>query len=374
MSKKTNKSSKLGLTLKVFALVVASLLLSFTAYGVYLSKQVETAAQGAFEAIDDREQSELREEEIEPLEDSISILFIGVDDSLQRGQGESNSRSDALILATLNNEDKSIKMLSIPRDSYTYIPHVGFKDKITHAHAFGGTKATIEAVEELFNIPVDYYVKMNFNAFIDVVDALGGVVADVPYDILEKDEFDNRSIQLTEGRHLLSGSEALALVRTRKADSDVERGKRQQQVLKAIIQKGTSVTSITKYANVIDAVGDNMRTDMKFDEIKSLISYLSDGTSNIDTLNLEGKDDMSTGVYYYKLDEDSLNENREILQRHLGIYSSTFDEDETVPETSPYDRGYGDNNYDDSNDAFYNDSQNETDLQPSEEFEFDFRN
>ena len=367
MSKQTNKNSKLGLVLKVFALVIASLLLSFTAYGVYLSKQVETAAQGAFEAIDDREQSELREEEIEPLEDSISILFIGVDDSLQRGQGESNSRSDALILATLNNEDKSIKMLSIPRDSYAYIPHVDFKDKITHAHAFGGTKATIETVEELFNIPVDYYVKMNFNAFIDVVDALGGVVADVPYDILEKDEFDNRSIQLTEGRHLLSGSEALALVRTRKADSDVERGKRQQQVLKAIIQKGTSVSSITKYTDVIDAVGDNMRTDMTFDEIKSLISYLSDGTSNIETLNVDGDDDMSTGIYYYKLDQQSLDENREELQRHLGIpvnLSNYGEEPENEPAYDSYNR-------------YNNDTRDEYDTaeqedEASTEFNFDF--
>ncbi|MEE1132275.1 MAG: LCP family protein [Caryophanon sp.] len=324
MRKENKKSSKLGLTLKVCALLVASLLLSVTAYGVFLSKQAETAAEGAFEEIDDRVQSELRVEEVEPLEDSISILFIGVDDSMQRSQGESNSRSDALILATLNNEDKSIKMLSIPRDSYTYIPHVKYKDKITHAHAFGGTKATIEAVEELFDIPVDYYVKMNFNAFIDVVDALGGVVAEVPYDILEKDEFDNNAIQLKEGRHLLSGPEALALVRTRKADSDLERGKRQQQVLKAIIQKGTSVSSVTKYTDVISALGDNMRTNMQFSEMKSLIAYLSDGTSNIDTLNLEGRNDQSTGVYYYKLDEESLEENREQLQRHLGLLPNIY--------------------------------------------------
>lgn len=357
MSKNTKKSSQLGLVLKVCALLVASLLLSVTAYGVYLSKQAESAANEAFEEVDSREQSQLREEVVKPLEDSISILFIGVDDSEQRGQGEGNSRSDALILATLNNEDKSIKLLSIPRDSYAYIPHVDFKDKITHAHAFGGTAATIETVEELFNIPVDYYVKMNFNAFIDVVNALGGIVADVPYDILEKDEFDNNAIQLKEGRHLLTGEEALALVRTRKADSDVERGKRQQEVLKAIIQKGTSVTSLTKYSDVIEALGDNMRTDMTFSEMKSLISYLGGGSLNIDTLNIEGKNDMSTGIYYYKLVQESLDENRELLQRHLGVPVDLSNYGE-APVTPTYDNDYEDEQSDSYSTPPYNYEQN----------------
>lgn len=329
MSKKTKKRSKLGMLLKVSALLIASLLLCATAYGVYLSKQAKSAADVAFEALDDRERSELREEKVEPLTDNISILFIGVDDSLQRNQGDGNSRSDALILATLNNNDKSIKLLSIPRDSYVYIPYVEYKDKITHAHAYGNTIATVETVENLFEIPVDYYVKMNFNAFIDVVNALGGIVADVPYDILEKDENDNNAIQLTEGRHLLTGEEALALVRTRKADSDIERGKRQQEVLKAIIQKGTSVTSLSKYTDVIEALGDNLKTDMTFNEMKSLFSYLSDGTPDIETLNLAGEDDMSTGVYYYKLDEQNLEEVTAELQDHLDIRptinDATFD-------------------------------------------------
>lgn len=329
MSKKTKKRSKLGMLLKVSALLIASLLLCVTAYGVYLSKQAKSAADVAFEALDDRERSELREEKVEPLTDNISILFIGVDDSLQRNQGDGNSRSDALILATLNNNDKSIKLLSIPRDSYVYIPYVEYKDKITHAHAYGNTIATVETVENLFEIPVDYYVKMNFNAFIDVVNALGGIVADVPYDILEKDENDNNAIQLTEGRHLLTGEEALALVRTRKADSDIERGKRQQEVLKAIIQKGTSVTSLSKYTDVIEALGDNLKTDMTFNEMKSLFSYLSDGTPDIENLNLAGKDDMSTGVYYYKLDEQNLEEVKAELQDHLDIRptinDATFD-------------------------------------------------
>ena len=245
--------------------------------------------------------------EVEPARDNVSILFIGVDDSEARHQGDSNSRSDALLLATLNIKNKSVKLVSIPRDSYVYIPEVGYRDKITHAHAFGGTSATIETVEELFDIPVDYYVKMNFNAFIDVVDALGGIEVEVPYDRIEKDENDKYTIHLKKGLQHLDGKHALALARTRKLDTDVERGKRQQMILQAIMKEAVSVKSVTKYGDVIEAVGDNMKTDMTFDEMKSFFEYAKGGMPQVDTLSLKGYDDMSTGIYYWKLDETDLS-------------------------------------------------------------------
>src|SRR6185437_5621524 len=102
-----------------------------------------------YEEVPDRPKSEIREAKVEPKNDNVSILFIGVDDSDARHQGDRNSRSDALLVATLNLENKSVKLVSIPRDSYVYIPKVGYRDKINHAHAFGGTQATIETVEGL---------------------------------------------------------------------------------------------------------------------------------------------------------------------------------------------------------------------------------
>ncbi|MEQ6356866.1 LCP family protein [Lysinibacillus sp. M3] len=313
------RSSKASLIIKVSLLLVASLAICVTAYGVYLTKQVKHAADSAHEKLEGREVSALRESKVEPIKDNVSILFVGVDDSDNRGQGSDHSRSDALVLATLNNKTHTIKMLSIPRDSYVYIPKVEYKDKITHAHAMGGTLTTIKTVEELLDIPIDYYVRMNFNAFIDVVDALGGIEAEVPYALHELDEFDKFTINLEPGMQHLNGSEALALARTRKQDSDIERGKRQQEILSAIINKVSSVGSISKYDDVINALGNNMKTDMTFDEMKSFLSYLTKGVPRIDTLNLEGTDDMSTGVYYYQLDPASVNEVKETLQNHLGL-------------------------------------------------------
>lgn len=314
---KKRKPSKFSLVIKITLLLAASLLICATAYGVYLTKQAEHAANEAHEVLAGRDVPTQRVEKAAL--DNVSILFVGVDDSENRGQGSDHSRSDALILATLNNATKTIKMLSIPRDSYVHIPSVGYKDRINHAHAFGGTLSTIETVEGLLDIPINYYVRMNFNAFIDVVDALGGIEAEVPYVLREKDEFDRNTVNLQPGLQHLNGSQALALARTRKQDSDIERGKRQQEILTAIMKQATSVGSITKYDDVIKAVGKNMKTNMTFDEMKSFLSYLSQGMPRIDSLTLAGTDDTSTGPYYYKLDENSLTETKDILKNHLGL-------------------------------------------------------
>lgn len=244
--KRQKMKSKKLLVIQISALLLVGILISGTAYGFYLVKKAEVAAGKSYKAIENREGSDLRKNPVEPVEDNVSILFIGVDDSETRNQGTNKSRSDALLLATLNNKNKDVKLVSIPRDSYVYIPEIGYNDKINHALFKGGTKATIETVENLLDVPVDYYVRMNFNAFIDVVDALDGIYANVPYNRLEKDEHDQYSIQLIKGYQKLDGRQALALARTRKLDNDIERGKRQQEILASIVKKASSASSFYK--------------------------------------------------------------------------------------------------------------------------------
>lgn len=312
------KAQKRKTLLKVLALLLLSLLICFSAYGIYLVKKAQSAVDTAYEPAGNAN------EHVEPLTDNISILFIGVDDSAERGQSDNNIRSDALILATLNNKDKSIKLVSIPRDTYTYIPDKGREDKITHAYALNGPSSTIESVEQLLEVPVDYYLRMNFDAFIEVVDALGGIKAEVPYDITEQDENDSQNaIELKEGIQFLNGSEALALARTRHYDNDIERGKRQQMILESIMNRALSVGSISKYGDVFEAVGDNMKTDLSFGNISALFEYAKNGKPDIETITLDGYDDMSTGIYYWKLKEESLEELQDVLQSHLGLKSDT---------------------------------------------------
>ena len=321
--RKRKKGRSRGIIKAVLAVAV-TLLLAVSAYAIFLMKQAEQAATQSFESIEGREISDLRVEKVEPLHDNVSVLFMGLDDSAARDQAANNTRTDALILATLNNEDKSVKLVSIPRDSYVYIPEIGAYDKITHAYGYGGTHSTVETVEELLDVPVDYYVKMNFNAFVEVIDALGGITVDVPYALQEKNENDvHNAIQLEPGVQEVNGSEALALARTRHYDNDIERGKRQQMILEAILDELLSAGSVFKYGDVIDAVGSNMKTDLTFKDMQAFLEYAKGGNLDIENLTLDGYDDMSTGTYYWQLNQESLTEIQDVLQSHLGYQPDT---------------------------------------------------
>lgn len=314
-----------------FILIPAIIAFIGLSYAAYLYVKADTVLSDSYEE-DGREKSDLREEKVDPTEDNVSILIAGVDASDVRNNSGS-ARTDTLMLATLNKEDKSVKMLSIPRDSYVYIPEVGYETKINHAHAYGGMDATIATVENLMDIPVDYYVKLNFEAFIDVVDAVNGITVDVPYELYEQDSNDvEGAVHLTPGEQDLNGEEALALARTRKYDNDIERGKRQQDIIKSVIKKAISLDSILKYDNIIEAVGKNMVTNMKFGEMKSFISYgTGSGSLDFETYTLEGHDYQPSGTYYWQLDDVALSETKEMFKQHLEINNSTTasDSDET---------------------------------------------
>jgi len=165
---------------------------------------------------------------------------------------------------------------------------------------------------------------MDFEAFIDIVDALDGITVEVPYDLKEQDENDQAgAINLEEGIQTVNGSEALALARTRHYDNDIERGKRQQMILQAIMDKALSAGSFTKYADVIDAVGDNMKTNLRFKDMQAFFEYAKNGKPDVETITLDGYDDMSTGIYYWQLDQESLLEVQDVLQSHLGLKPDT---------------------------------------------------
>ncbi|MEH6955497.1 LCP family protein [Neobacillus drentensis] len=305
--KKRRKRIVLWVLMPILLLIIGA-----TAYGGFLYNKAESVMNKSYKPID--RDSKKTNVELE----NTSILFIGVDDSEKRKES-GNSRSDALMLATFNKKDKSIKLLSIPRDSYVHIPEKDIYTKITHAHAYGGVKLTLETVEELLDVPVDYYVKMNFNAFIDVINALDGVKVDVPFTFSEQDSKDHaKAITLQKGIQELDGEQALAFARTRKIDSDIQRGMRQQQIVKAIIAKGSSIKSITNYTDVMEAVGKNMSTDLTFDQMKSFISYIQAGKGiNVESLSLKGSDSYINRIYYYQLDETALEETKSTLKAHL---------------------------------------------------------
>ncbi|WP_085506189.1 LCP family protein [Thalassobacillus devorans] len=302
-----------------FVLIPLLAFFAVAGYAGYLYFKAETVFSDSY-VEEEREKSPLRDAEVNPSLDNVSILIMGVDSNDHRDNAGS-ARTDALMLATFNKDEKSVNLLSIPRDSLVYIPKVGYEDKINHAHAYGGPTATIETVENLLDIPVDYYIKVNFHAFVDVVDALNGVTVDVPYEFKESNSMDKRdAIHLYAGTQKVNGEEALALARTRKLDNDIERGKRQQEIMSAVIKKATSVNSLLNYDEVLTAVGDNMTTNMTFSDMKTFISYGSKGTNlDINTHTLQGYDHQPGSTYYWALDQQALTETQSMLQQHLEI-------------------------------------------------------
>lgn len=318
VKRKSKKKKRIFFTLSI---VIIAFLAVF-GYGTYLYLKADSVLSDAYEE-DGRDKSDLRDKMVDPKFDNVSILIMGVDSSDKR-ENEATARTDTLMLATLNKDDKSVKLLSIPRDSYVYIPEVGYETKINHAHAYGGHRATIETVENLLGIPVDYYVKVNFEAFIDVVDAVNGITVDVPYEFSEQNSKDKAdAIHLYPGVQRLDGEEALALARTRKLDNDIERGKRQQEIIKAIVDRTVSLDSILKYDDIIEAVGGNMATNMTFSEMKSFITYGTNGTNlDFETLTLEGQDYKPSNTYYWQIDEIALGETKDKLRRHLELEDS----------------------------------------------------
>ncbi|AFQ16889.1 LytR family transcriptional regulator [Bacillus thuringiensis] len=338
---KPNKNKK---KIKIIISAILFVLLIGGGYTWFLVNKASSAVRNAAHDLARGDKSDLRDKAVKPITNNVSVLIMGVDESDVRGKEYGEAiRTDALLLATFNKDSKTVKLLSIPRDTYTYIPIEKKKDKITHAHAFGsakngkngGPQASIDAVEKLMNVPVDYFVKFNFKSFIKIVDDLGGVEVDVPVEFTEQDSNDNaEAIHLEKGVQKLNGEEALALARTRHIDSDAMRGQRQQLVIEAILKKLTSVGSVTKVGNIIDDINGQFVTNLTFDDMLSFYKYGSD--SEIEKLQIQGDDcymakgddtcSKSAGggrTYYYNPDKKELANVTNELRTHLGLPAYT---------------------------------------------------
>ncbi|HEK9100517.1 LCP family protein [Bacillus pfraonensis] len=301
-------------------ILIPFLLLIFggVGYGSLLYNKAKAVVSDAYAQI---EKSTKRDKEVEPLKDNISVLIMGVDGSdIRKGQYGEAVRTDALLLATINKDDKSVKLVSIPRDSRVYIPSKKKQDKITHAHVFGGVESTRNTVERFLNVPVDYYVKFNFDSFVKIVDSLGGIDIDVPVTFTEQDSKDQAGmIHLEKGYQHLNGEQALALARTRKIDSDAMRGQRQQLVIEAIAKKAMSVQSISKLGSLLDAVDRNMKTNLTFDDMLSITRNMAGTDLQMEKIQVEGTDKRMGGIYYYIPNEKNVQDISKKLNEHLGI-------------------------------------------------------
>ena len=173
-------------------------------------------------------------------QEPFSILMLGVDER----KGDSG-RSDSIIILTVNPEIKSVKMLSIPRDTRTEIIGHGTLDKINHAYAFGGIKMSMDTMENFLDIPIDYFMEINMEGFKDIVDAVGGVTVENNLD------FTYENVHFAKGTINLDGVDALKYSRMRYEDpnGDFGRQERQRQIIQGILKKGASISTLANYSN-----------------------------------------------------------------------------------------------------------------------------
>ncbi len=227
--------------------------------------------------------------------DSFNVYISGID---TYGPISSVSRSDVNIIMTVNRETKKILLTTTPRDSYVPIADGGNnqKDKLTHAGIYG-VDASIHTLENLYGIDLNYYARLNFTSFLKLIDLLGGV------DVYNDQEFTahtNGKFYPVGNVHLDS-EQALGFVRERYslADGDRDRGRNQQKVIVAILQKLTSTEALKNYDGIIKGLQDSIQTNMPLETMMNLVNAQleSGGTYKINSQDLKGTGRMDLPSY-----------------------------------------------------------------------------
>ena len=246
--------------------------------------------------------------------DKATVMIMGVDE-----RADYVGRSDTLMIATLDPDKNQAALLSVPRDTRVKIKGHGF-DKINAAYAYGGRKLTQETIESLLNTHIDHYIKINVHGFTKIIDALGGIDIDVEKRMYYEDPWDDDGglyIDLQPGMQHMDGKTAITYVRYRDEEGDIGRIKRQQNFMKAVMDKLVSPTIIPKLPAIVSAVSDSVETDMSVSEILSFLGTLQDAKDNgLKSEMLPGKPVYIEGISYWVPD---ISKTRQILANTLGI-------------------------------------------------------
>ncbi|MEY8462804.1 LCP family glycopolymer transferase CpsA [Streptococcus merionis] len=256
--------------------------------------------------------------------DSFNIYISGID---TYGPISSVSRSDVNIIMTVNRSTNQILLTTTPRDSYVRIAGGGNNqyDKLTHSGVYG-IESSIQTLENLYDIDISYYARINFTSFLNLIDALGGI------EVYNDQEFTSLhgNYHFPVGNVKLNSEQALGFVRERYglADGDRDRGRNHNKVIAAIINKLTSVNALASYTSIIDSVGASVQTDMPLsvmlalanDQLASgkrysIVSQSLEGTGSVGELPSYAMPNAS--LYMMSVDETSLNTIKTAIHKTL---------------------------------------------------------
>ena len=290
---KANKEPKdhTGCLLKIIIVLLVLLVLALISFHFYMQRSITNLVP---ERPDDEEYSRGR----------INVLVVGTD-----AEEYDVGRADSIIVFNLDLDNKRVYALSIPRDSRVDIPGYQNKTKINHSYAYGGIDLTIDTVENLLHIPIDYYAVTNFAGFEDIVETVGGVYIDVPIRMRTHTWYGD--IDLQPGYQLLDAKQALGFVRYRyDAGGDIARGQRQQQFLKAVFRRVTEPQNLLKLPTLVSQIMEQVETDLKTSDLLALVDLFKD--VNLETAfvseSLSGYSQTISGGSYWIIDEEELPE------------------------------------------------------------------
>lgn len=232
-------------------------------------------------------------------EEPFVVYLSGID--TRSGKLPYRSLSDVNMILAVNPKTKKVLMINIPRDYYVQLHGTtGLKDKLTHAGTKGGVNLSRQTIEDLLDTKIDYYIRVNFNAVVNLVDAIGGIEV---YSDTEFNSYHMKGWKVPKGMVQMDGAKALAYSRERYAyaSGDNHRGQNQEDVITAIINKISSSKTITaNYNKILKSLDGTFETDISYDEITSLIKMQLNDMSKwtTETCNLTGTGKM-TGTYSY---------------------------------------------------------------------------
>lgn len=215
---------------------------------------------------------------------------------LVMGTDKSGLRSDVMMIFSFSNKDKTINSVSIPRD--TRVELYGRYQKINSALSIGEEDLAIQAVKDVTGIPIHEFVKVNFQAVSDVVDALDGIEFDVPQNMRYNDPYQDLVIDLEKGQQVLDGDKALQLLRFRQYPmGDLQRVQVQQDFIRAAFEQKLKLKYVLKAGKIFEAIEDNITSSLKVAEVTKLArQVMSSGVDGINSLELPSYI-SPTGIY-----------------------------------------------------------------------------
>ncbi|MBS4191139.1 LytR family transcriptional regulator [Bacillus sp. FJAT-49705] len=302
------RSGKNRMWLRVTGIIILFILIGTSIYGYSFYKSLTKSIETMHQPID-RGKSIKRQEEITlTKQDPFSVLVLGVDER----EGD-RGRSDSIIVLTVNPNQNSVKILSIPRDTRTEIIGHGTVDKINHAYAYGGVEMSIATVENFLDIPIDYFIQINMEGFTEIIDSVGGVTVNNDLEFTEGDQ------HFPQGEITLNGEQALSFSRMRYDDprGDFGRQLRQRQIIQAVLKKGASLSSLANYKEIFQALGNNIKTNLEFEEMIDIQKNYRVAVKTVEQSSINGSGTKINSIYYYIVpDEEKVRVQAE-MKEHL---------------------------------------------------------